>query len=302
MKGEIDMSLLFEGVSAAVTTPFKDGEVDLKSFERHLQFLKENNIQAFIINGTTGESSTLTDFEKRQTIEVAVKVADKDIPVIAGTGSNDTKATIDATLEAQELGVDGVLIITPYYNKTTQKGALAHFRAIADAVVDLPIILYDVPARTGMSLAVETVAELSKHPNIVGLKDATGDLTHLTRMMSVVNEDFAFYGGNDDIALPFYALGGHGLISVVANVVPKEHQRLYELSKTNPNQAAELNQLLFPFSDMIGSELNPVSIKAIVSHLGFGDYELRLPLVKLDDEVVTQLIQSYDDLYEGLNI
>lgn len=296
------MSLLFEGVSAAVTTPFKDGELDLNSLEKHLEFLKANNIQAFIVNGTTGESSTLTDIEKRQTIKTAVKVANKEIPVIAGTGSNDTKSTIDATLEAQELGVDGVLVITPYYNKTTQKGALAHFRAVADAVGDLPIILYDVPARTGMSLAPETVAELSQHPNIVGLKDATGDLTHLTRMMNLVDENFAFYGGNDDIALPFYALGGKGLISVVANVLPEEHQCLYELSKTDPEQAAELNQRLFPFTDSIGSELNPISIKAIVSHLGFGDYEVRLPLVKLEDDVVSNLIQSYDHLKEGLNV
>lgn len=296
------MSLLFEGVSAAVTTPFKDGELDLNSFEKHLEFLKANNIQAFIVNGTTGESSTLTDIEKRQTIKTAVKVTNKEIPVIAGTGSNDTKSTIDATLEAQELGVDGVLVITPYYNKTTQKGALAHFRAVAEAVDDLPIILYDVPARTGMSLAPETVAELSQHPNIVGLKDATGDLAHLTRMMNLVDENFAFYGGNDDIALPFYALGGKGLISVVANVLPEEHQCLYELSKTDPEQAAELNQHLFPFTDSIGSELNPISIKAIVSHLGFGDYEVRLPLVKLEDDVVSNLIQSYDHLKEGLNV
>lgn len=296
------MSLLFEGVSAAVTTPFKDGELDLNSLEKHLEFLKANNIQAFIVNGTTGESSTLTDIEKRQTIKTAVKVANKEIPVIAGTGLNDTKSTIDATLEAQELGVDGVLVITPYYNKTTQKGALAHFRAVAEAVDDLPIILYDVPARTGMSLAAETVAELSQHPNIVGLKDATGDLAHLTRMMNLVDENFAFYGGNDDIALPFYALGGKGLISVVANVLPEEHQRLYELSKTDPEQAAELNQRLFPFTDSIGSELNPISIKAIVSHLGFGDYEVRLPLVKLEDDVVSNLIQSYDHLKEGLNV
>src|SRR5699024_10993435 len=150
------MTLLFEGVSAAVTTPFKDGKVDLESFKKHLQFLKDNNIQAFIINGTTGEGSTLTDSEKRQTIQVAIDVANKEIPVIAGTGSNDTKDSIDASLEAKNLGVDGVLVITPYYNKTTQEGAIAHFTAIAESLEDLPIILYDVPARTGMSLEADT--------------------------------------------------------------------------------------------------------------------------------------------------
>jgi len=296
------MSLLFEGVSAAVTTPFKNGKVDLVSFEKHLQFLKENNIQAFIINGTTGEGSTLTDSEKRQTIETAVKVANKEIPVIVGTGSNDTQASIGDSLEAKNLGVDGVLVITPYYNITTQKGAIAHFTAIAEALGDLPIILYDVPARTGMSLEAETVAELSKLPNIVGLKDATGDLANLTRMQSLVDENFAFYGGNDDTALPFYATGGKGLISVVANVVPSEHQKLYELAQNNSKEAIQLNNLLFPFTDAIGAELNPISIKAVVSHLGFGDYELRLPLVGLEDEVITHLIKSYEALKEGMNI
>lgn len=295
------MTLLFEGVSAAVTTPFKNGEIDLESLKNHLQFLKDNDIQAFIINGTTGEGSTLTDVEKRQTIKTAVEVANKEIPVIAGTGSNDTQASIDNSLEAKKLGVDGVLMITPYYNKTTQEGAIAHFTAIAEALVDLPIILYDVPARTGMSLEADTVAQLAKIPNIVGLKDATGDLANLTRMQNLVDEDFAFYGGNDDTALPFYAAGGRGLISVVANVLPSEHQKLYELTQTDPKEAVKLNNLLFPFTDAIGAELNPISIKAVVSHIGFGEYELRLPLVGLEGQVITHLIDSYQSLKEGIN-
>src|SRR5699024_2870933 len=152
------------------------------------------------------------------------------------------------------------------------------------------LIMYDVPARTGMSLEADTVAKLSKIPNIVGLKDATGDLANLTRMQNLVTDDFAFYGGNDDIALPFYAAGGKGLISVVANVIPSEHQKLYKLAQNNPKEAIKLNNLLFPFTDTIGTELNPISIKAVVSHIGFGDYELRLPLVELEDSKVTQLI------------
>lgn len=296
------MNLLFEGVSAAVTTPFKDGQVDFAHFEEHLKFLKDNNIQAFVINGTTAEASTLTEDEKKQTLEIAVKVANKDIPVIAGTGSNNTQTSIEASLEAKELGVDGLLLITPYYNKTTQDGAVAHFCAIADAVGDLPIIIYDVPARTGMTLDAQTVAELSKVSNIVGLKDATGDLVHLTRMLNMVDEDFAFYSGNDDSALPFYALGGHGLISVVANATPNEHQKLYELAQTDPKEAQKLNNLLFPFSEQIGAYLNPISIKAVVSHLGFGDYEVRLPLVPLDDSIVEELVESYESLKKGMSI
>lgn len=294
------MSLLFEGVSAAVTTPFKGGELDLERLEQHLVFLKENNIQAFVMNGTTGESSTLSPAEKRQTLEVAVKVANGEIPVIAGTGTNNTQESIEASLAAQKVGVDGLLVITPYYNKTTQAGAIAHFTAIAD-VVELPIILYDVPGRTGMSLEAETVAELSQHSNIVALKDATGDLAHLTRMMNLVADDFAFYGGNDDIALPFYATGGQGLISVVANVIPNEQQELYELAQENPTAAMQLNRHLFSFTDEIGADLNPISVKAVVSHLGFGDYEVRLPLVTLDEDRVSELIEAYESLKEGLN-
>lgn len=294
------MSLLFEGVSAAVTTPFKGGKLDLEHLEQHLVFLKENNIQAFVMNGTTGESSTLSLAEKRQTLEVAVKVANGEIPVIAGTGTNNTQESIEASLAAQEVGVDGLLVITPYYNKTTQAGAIAHFTAVADAV-ELPIILYDVPGRTGMSLEAETVVELSQHSNIVALKDATGDLAHLTRMMNLVTDDFAFYGGNDDIALPFYASGGQGLISVVANAIPNEQQELYELAQENPTAAMQLNRQLFSFTDEIGADLNPISIKAVVSHLGYGDYEVRLPLVTLDEDRVSELIEAYESLKEGLN-
>lgn len=294
------MSLLFEGVSAAVTTPLKDGQLDTENFEKHLNYLKENNIQAFIINGTTGEGSTLTDDEKRQTLEIAVEVAAGDLPVIAGTGTNNTHSSIEASLAAQKIGVDALLVITPYYNKTTQEGALKHFTTIADAV-ELPIVLYDVPSRTGMNLEAETVAELSKHKNIVALKDATGDLANLMRMMNLVEEGFAFYSGNDDLALPFYAAGGHGLISVVANAIPSEHQELYELAQNDPKKAVKLNNHLFPFTDAIGEDLNPIAIKAVVSHLGFGDYEVRLPLVELKQERVDQLVQEYEALKEGMD-
>lgn len=292
------MMKLFTGVSAAVTTPFKDGQVDFESFEKHLHFLKDNNLQAFIINGTTAEAVTLSESEKRRTLEIAIQVADGELPVIAGTGSNSTADSIAASIAAEELGVDGLLLITPYYNKTTQLGAISHFTAIADAV-DIPIILYDVPSRTGMTLEAETVAELSKHPNIVGLKDATGDLVHLTRMLTLVDKDFAFYSGNDDTALPFYASGGHGLISVVANAIPKEEQELFEISQKNPKKAIQLNNQRFSFIDAMGSDLNPLPIKAITSHLGFANYEFRLPLIGLDADIVSELVAAYEDFKKG---
>lgn len=294
------MSLLFEGVSVAVTTPFKDGEVDYESFEAHLNYLLENDAQSFVISGTTGEGSTLTLDEKNRLYEIAVAVADKKVPVIAGTGTNNTKETIEISLEAQKRGVDALLIITPYYNKTTQEGAVAHFTAVADAV-DLPIILYDVPARTGMTLLPETVAEAAQHPNIIGLKDATGNIPHLTRMLNLVEDDFAFYSGNDDTALAFYATGGHGIISVAANALPKEHQKLYELSKSDPQEAVQLNNELFAFTEDLATSLNPLTIKAITSHLGFGNYEVRLPLVALSDSRVKDLTTSFDKIKEGLS-
>lgn len=295
------MSLLFEGVGVAVTTPMlTSGEVDFESFRKHLVFLKENKTQSFIINGTTGEGTTLTAQEYTRLFEIALEVANKEVPVIAGTGSNITSEAVLASVAAEELGVDGLLVITPYYNKTDQRGAIHHFTAVADAV-NLPIIIYDVPSRTGMTLAPETVAELSKHKNIVAIKDATGDLTHLTHTMNLVDEKFAFYSGNDDTALQFYATGGHGLISVVGNVIPEEHQKLYELSQTNPREAAELNKHLFTFTQEIGKDLNPLSIKAVVSHLGYGEYNVRLPLYPLDDERVGELVQAYDTVKEGMS-
>ncbi|MDN6195453.1 MAG: 4-hydroxy-tetrahydrodipicolinate synthase [Atopostipes suicloacalis] len=294
------MEKLFTGVSAAVTTPFKDNQVDFESFEKHLQFLKDNNLQAFIINGTTAEAVTMSEEEKQKALEIALKIADGDIPVIAGTGSNSTAASIAASVAAEELGVDALLTITPYYNKTTQAGAIAHFTAIADAV-NLPIVLYDVPSRTGMTLSAETVAELSKHPNIVALKDATGDLAHLSKMIQLVDEDFAFYSGNDDLALPFYATGGHGLISVTANAIPKEEQKLFELAQKDPKKAIEMNNLIFPFVEAMGSDLNPLPIKAITNYLGFGDYSFRLPLVALEEDNVDHLIAIYKELKEEVD-
>ncbi|MER2063307.1 MAG: 4-hydroxy-tetrahydrodipicolinate synthase [Alkalibacterium sp.] len=287
------MTRLFTGTAAAVTTPFKNESVDYDSFKNHMTFLKENRIQAFVVNGTTGESSTLTNKEKATLLSIAMDVADGDIPVIAGTGSNNTADTITQSKEAEKLGVDALLVITPYYNKTSQKGLLAHFTAVADAV-SIPVILYDVPARTGMTIAPETLEVLAKHPNIVGLKDATGDLAHLSRLQFVVDDDFSFYSGNDDLALPFYSLGGHGLISVLANALPKEYQDLYEAAQTSPKEATAISHKLFPLVDALGVDVNPIPVKVLTSHLGFGDYEMRLPLVPLEAPAQDVLTELFD--------
>ncbi|MFL2076159.1 4-hydroxy-tetrahydrodipicolinate synthase [Marinilactibacillus psychrotolerans] len=294
------MTHLFTGIGAAVTTPFSEGDVDYKNFRKHLAFLKENHIQSFIINGTTGEGSTLTSEEKTELLKVSLEVSDGQVPVIAGTGSNNTKMSIQASQEAEELGVDGLLVITPYYNKTSQRGLLAHFTAIADAV-NIPVILYDVPARTGMTIEPETLHILAEHPNIVGLKDATGDLTHLSRLQSVVNNSFAFYSGNDDLALPFFSQGGHGLISVAANVVPKEYQEMFESVKTDLDKANLLYKDLFPLLEALSIDVNPIPVKVLTSFLGFGDYEVRLPLVTLEEVDQIAIIETYRHLIERRN-
>ncbi|MFL2094396.1 4-hydroxy-tetrahydrodipicolinate synthase [Marinilactibacillus psychrotolerans] len=294
------MTRLFTGIGAAVTTPFSEGDVDYKNFRKHLAFLKENHIQSFIVNGTTGEGSTLTSEEKTELLKVSLEVSDGQVPVIAGTGSNNTKMSIQASQEAEELGVDGLLVITPYYNKTSQRGLLAHFTAIADAV-NIPVILYDVPARTGMTIEPETLRVLAEHPNIVGLKDATGDLTHLSRLQSVVNNSFAFYSGNDDLALPFFSQGGHGLISVAANVLPKEYQEMFESVKTNLDKANLLYKDLFPLLEVLSIDVNPIPVKVLTSFLGFGDYEVRLPLVTLEEVDQIAIIETYRHLIERRN-
>lgn len=276
-----------------MTTPFKEDQVDYDSFNRHLAFLKKNRTQAFVINGTTGEGSTLTGEEKTKLLSIALDVADQDIPVIAGTGTNNTAEAIALSQEAEKLGVDGLLIITPYYNKTSQAGLLAHFRAIADAVT-IPIILYDVPARTGMTIEPETLEALAQHPNIVGLKDATGDLAHLSRLQLVVDDAFSFYSGNDDLALPFFSLGGHGVISVLANALPNEYQDMYEASAQQQKAAIDIHRSLFPLVEALSADVNPIPIKVLTSHLGFGDYSLRLPLVPLDASMQQILTELFD--------
>lgn len=289
----IKLTRLFTGASVAVTTPFDGDKVDYDSFKSHLTFLKENRTQAFVVNGTTGEGSTLTQKEKTTLLSIALDVADGDIPVIAGTGSNNTADAITLSQEAEKLGVDALLLITPYYNKTSQKGLLAHFRAIADAVT-IPIILYDVPARTGMTIEPETLEVLAQHPNIVGLKDATGDLAHLSRLQLVVDDAFSFYSGNDDLALPFFSLGGHGLISVLANALPNAYQDMYEASVKQPEAARDIHRTLFPLVDALGADVNPIPVKVLTSHLGFGDYSLRLPLVPLEESAQNVLTELFD--------
>ncbi|SIT80951.1 4-hydroxy-tetrahydrodipicolinate synthase [Edaphobacillus lindanitolerans] len=289
------MSHLFTGIAAAVTTPFNGQEVDYVNYRLHLEYLIHNRIQALVINGTTGEGSTLTPAERRRLLEIAVETSAGRVPVIAGTGSNSTLESIESSREAKELGADGIMLITPYYNKTSQRGLIRHFEAIVEAA-GIPALLYNVPSRTGMTIEPETVLELSRHPMIVGLKDATGDLNYMSRVRLITDPSFAVYSGNDDTALPFLSLGGNGVISVVANIVPDEFQEMFEQARTDLSRAQEIHYRLTPLIAALSVDVNPIPIKVLTSHLGFGNYEVRLPLLPLDADGRGRLIRQFESI------
>ncbi|WP_414053728.1 4-hydroxy-tetrahydrodipicolinate synthase [Macrococcus equi] len=280
----------FNGTAVAITTPFLNYEVDYATFERHIQFLIDNDIQAIFVNGTTGEGSTLTEEEKLKLVEIAVRTANKRVPIIVGTGTNNTQATIDHSLKVKALGADGIMLITPYYNKTNQRGLIQHITTIADKV-QLPVVLYNVPSRTNMTIEPETVEILAQHPYIYALKDATGDLDYTLAVKSHVPQAFKLYCGNDDIIIPFYAAGGDGVISVIANAIPKEFQQIYTTFKTEKSLAEQQFNAIYPLLNALSIDINPMPIKALVTQIGFANGELRLPLVPLLDEE-QQHIQS----------
>lgn len=292
------MTHMFEGVGVALATPFTNNEIDFDALERHVKFLLENNTQAIIVNGTTAESPTLTDQEKEQVLETVIKLVDKRVPIIAGTGTNNTQKSIEASKRAKEIGADAVMLITPYYNKTNQRGLIKHFETIANEV-KLPVVLYNVPSRTNMTIEAETVETLSHNPNIVALKDATNDFDYMEEVKKRINEDeFALYSGNDDNVVEFYQRGGKGVISVIANVIPQEFQDLYDAKQSGENISSQfepIGQLL----DSLSVDVNPIPIKALTAHLGFGNYELRLPLIPLDDAERNVLEQAYDQFKAG---
>lgn len=290
--------MLFKGLAPAVIAPMKaDGSLDLDAFGRLIHFLVDNGSQALVINGTTGESPTLTAEEKVTLIEHAVKIANHRVPIIAGTGTNNTAASIKASQEAKAAGADGLLLVTPYYNKASQKSLKAHFEAIVNAV-ELPAILYNVPGRTGMTIAVDTLVELAKHPYIVGIKDATGNTAYTMEVLAKTQDlDFVVYSGEDGLILPMLASGVMGVISVIGNVFPKATQHLCELTFNQQLEEArkvaydlaKMNQLLF-------ADVNPIPVKACMAHLGYGDNVLRLPLMKADQALEEKLYACMDEL------
>lgn len=283
---------LFTGCGVAIATPFnEDGTVDFESYRNLINWQIDEGIDAIITCGTSGEASTLDDDEHVETVKFCVDVTAGRVPVIAGAGSNDTKHGLNLAKRIAETGVDGLLLVTPYYNKCSQQGLIQHYTATADAV-SVPCILYSVPGRTGVNIAPETVAELSKHPNIIGIKEASGNISQVAEICRLVPDDFAVYSGNDDMVVPLMSLGGVGYISVIANIMPKES---VEMSKSflegNIERARELQLSMKPIIDSMFADVNPIPVKAALAKMGIIKPYFRLPLCPPSPQV-DQLIEQ----------
>ena len=275
---------LFRGVGTALITPTNEKGVDYDALGRLIDWQIDEGVNALIIAGTTGEGSTLNDKEHKELLEFSCKRINKRVPMIAGTGSNDTAYAIQLSRHAEEAGADGLLCVTPYYNKTTQKGLVAMYTAIANSVT-IPIILYNVPSRTGVNIDPKTYFELSKVENIIAIKEANADLAKITEAFNLVGDKMDIYSGNDDEILIFLALGGLGVISVLSNIMPRKTVEMCDKFFAGDIEGARKLQLeLFPLIRALFSEVNPIPVKAALSKMGFCDNYFRLPLVPMSKE------------------
>ena len=276
--------IIFKGCGTAIATPFNEQGVDLQEFEKLVEEQIKNEVDGIIVCGTTGEAATMTEDERLQTIECAVKVSNGRVPIIAGTGSNNTKAVIEMNKKVEKIGVNGVLVVTPYYNKTTQQGLIMHYKEIAQNTT-LPIILYNVPGRTGVNIRPETALELSKIENIVAIKEASGDLSQVAKIANLCKDNLNIYSGNDDQIIPILSLGGIGVISVLSNVRPKyTHHMCYAFFNNENEKATKMQIDAIPLINALFSEVNPIPVKEALNILGYNFGEPRLPLLKLSEE------------------
>lgn len=278
--------MIFKGSAVALVTPFdENGNVNFEKIKELVEFQIENGTDAIVACGTTGEASTLNDEEHLAAIKAVIDAVDKRIPVIAGTGGNDTAHSIYMSQEAEKLGADALLVITPYYNKANKSGLRKHFVSIANSV-KLPIILYNVPSRTKVNIPPALVADLARNvDNIVALKEACGDLAQVAEVCRLVPEGFAVYSGNDDSIVPLLSLGGSGVISVLANICPKEtHDLVTKFFEGDLEGSRELQLGMKPLIDALFIEVNPVPVKTAVNLLGFNVGDLRLPLAEMEDQ------------------
>lgn len=286
---------IFKGAGVAIVTPmYEDGKVNYDKLEELLEFQIANSTDAIIICGTTGESSTMTHGEHLKTIKFAIDKVNKRVPVIAGTGSNCTETAIMMSKEAASYGADALLVVTPYYNKATQKGLIAHYTAIANAVPETPIIMYNVPSRTGCNIQPATVATLVKNvKNIVGLKAASGDLSQIAKTVSLAGADLELYSGNDDQVVPLLSLGGLGVISVLSNIAPRQtHDIVMEFLEGDYKKAAKLQLDAIPLINALFCEVNPIPVKTAMNMLGWEAGPLRAPLCEMEDAHKEMLLQE----------
>ena len=280
---------VFTGAATAIVTPLTAAGVDYEQFGRLIDWQIEAGIDAIVVAGTTGEGSTLTDAEHKEVIRYCVERVAGRVPVIAGTGSNDIAYAISLTKYACEVGADAMLLVTPYYNKATQKGLIQSFTAIADASTK-PCILYNVPSRTGCNLLPATVAQLAKHPNIVGIKEASGNISQIAQVAHLCGDEIDIYSGNDDQIVPVMSLGGKGVISVLSNLMPAETSKICHDYLAGNTAAATAKQLeLLPLVDALFCEVNPIPVKAAMAAMGYGENYLRLPLTPMEEAHAEEL-------------
>lgn len=283
--------MIFKGVATALATPFKeDLSIDYEAYEKLLAYQVENKVDGLVVCGTTAEAATMDKKEKLDLINFTIEKVGGRLPIIVGTGSNNTKEAAEFSKEVSEIdGVDALLVVTPYYNKANREGLYRHFASIAEKSTK-PIILYNVPSRTGVNIDPELVAELSKIENIVGIKDATGDLHYTIKVKSLVDEDFAIYSGNDDLIVPLLSVGGSGVISVLSNILPKETSEMVHDYLEGCEKEAGISQVKYiNLIEALFNEVNPVPVKEALRLIGISDNYMRLPLSPASSETAELL-------------
>ncbi|MBQ8212657.1 MAG: 4-hydroxy-tetrahydrodipicolinate synthase [Clostridia bacterium] len=291
---------IFKGAATAIVTPLTKDGIDYEQFGRLIDWQIEEGIDAIVVCGTTGEASTLTDEEHRDAIAFAVKKVNGRVPVIAGTGSNDTAYAIELTQFACEAGADAILLVTPYYNKATQKGLIESFRAVAD-VSTKPIILYNVPSRTGCNILPATAAILAEHPNIVAIKEASGNISQIAELAALTRGKLDIYSGNDDQIVPIMSLGGIGVISVLSNPMPKATSELCrKFFEGDVAGAAKMQLDLLPLINALFCEVNPIPVKAAMAAMGYCENYLRLPLTTMEPEHEAKLLALMQE--QGIDV
>jgi len=286
---------LFQGAATALVTPFRDGKLDFQALERLIEFQIQEGIDAIVSCGTTGEASTLSLEDQIQVVQFTVEQVDHRVPVIAGAGSNDTKTALTKAKAMEYAGADGILMVTPYYNKCSQAGLITHYTTIADQL-KTPMILYSVPSRTGVNIAPETVGKLARHPNICGIKEASGNISQIVEISKYISEGFALYSGNDDQVIPIMAMGGSGVISTIGNVVPKAmHEMTAARFEHDHTTAAKLQREYKALIDALFCEVNPIPVKAALWLMDKIHLEYRLPLCDPSEATLRRLIDVMTD-------